>query len=392
VAEYRRGIQTLLVCIFTAMLGLGIIGPIMPLYAEDLGASFVQIGLLGSAWSVSRFIFTAPIGRLSDTRSKKKIIAVGLSVYAAVSILYALAWDFTSLVTVRFLHGLGSAMAMPVAMAYAAGLAPVGQEGRYMGTMNLAMFAGMGMGPFIGGSLTDLFSMSAPFYVMGALTAFSLTLTLVFLPEEVRQGGRVDRPRPSFRDALSNGIMRAAFAYRTVSALGYGSIMNFLSIYISGAPEVGGLGLSVSTAGLILSLGQVSSALMQRPFGDMADRHSKILLTLLGGLFAVVGFALFPFANNAWEVLAAQLVFSAGGAIGQPAITAMVAIEGRGIGMGTAFSVLESAMSFGMIAGPIVAGIVVDAWGLRPVFFVGGLITLIGIATFFFMHRYAERG
>jgi MFS family permease len=392
VAEYRRGIQTLLACIFTAMLGLGIIGPIMPLYAEGLGASFIQIGLLGSAWSVSRFIFTAPIGRLSDTRSKKKIIAVGLSVYAAVSILYALAWDFTSLVTVRFLHGLGSAMAMPVAMAYAAGLAPEGQEGRYMGTMNLAMFAGMGMGPFIGGSLTDLFSMSAPFYVMGALTAFSLILTLVFLPEEARQEGKVDRPRSSFRGALSNGIMRAAFVYRTVSALGYGSIMNFLSIYISGAPEVGGLGLSVSTAGLILSLGQVSSAVMQRPFGDMADRHSKILLTLLGGLFAVVGFALFPFANNAWEVLAAQLVFSAGGAIGIPALTAMVAIEGRSIGMGTAFSVLESAMSFGMIAGPIVSGIIVDVWGLRPVFFVGGLITLIGISTFYFMHRHAERG
>jgi predicted MFS family arabinose efflux permease len=131
---------------------------------------------------------------------------------------------------------------------------------------------------------------------------------------------------------------------------------------------------------------------MQRPFGDMADRHSKILLTLLGGLFAVVGFALFPFANNAWEVLAAQLVFSAGGAIGIPALTAMVAIEGRSIGMGTAFSVLESAMSFGMIAGPIVSGIIVDVWGLRPVFFVGGLITLIGISTFYFMHRHAERG
>ena len=103
--------------------------------------------------------------------------------YAFVSILYIFSWDFSSLLSFRFVHGIGSAMATPVAMAYAAELAPKGQEGKYMGTMNLAMFGGMGLGPLIGGSLSDLFDLSAPFYFMGALTAMSLVLTMIFLPE-----------------------------------------------------------------------------------------------------------------------------------------------------------------------------------------------------------------
>nr|MQY83493.1 MFS transporter [archaeon] len=98
------------------MLGLGIISPIMPLYASDLGANLVQIGLLSSAWSISRLIFTAPAGRYSDRGSKKRVIMAGLLVYAVISFLYVLAWDFTSLISIRFLHGLGSAMTMPIAM------------------------------------------------------------------------------------------------------------------------------------------------------------------------------------------------------------------------------------------------------------------------------------
>ncbi|MBC8498538.1 MFS transporter [Candidatus Bathyarchaeota archaeon] len=78
--KIERSIQILLVCIFVAMLGLGIISPIMPLYASDLGANLVQIGLLSSAWSISRLVFTAPAGRYSDRGSKKRVIMAGLLV------------------------------------------------------------------------------------------------------------------------------------------------------------------------------------------------------------------------------------------------------------------------------------------------------------------------
>jgi MFS family permease len=371
------------------MLGLGIIGPIIPLYAESLGANFVVIGLLSSAWSISRLAFTFPVGRVSDTRSKKRIIVSGLVVYVVVSILYMLAWDSTSLLAIRLLHGAGSAMTMPIAMAYAAGLAPKGREGRTLGTLTLAMFAGWGLGPLIGGTLVDLFSMSVPFCVMGALNSLSLILTLVFLPEEVRPNG--DKTRPSYRRVLSNPALRAVFVYRAVITLGMGSLMGFLAIYISGSADVGGLGLSVSMAGLVMSLGQVASATLQRPFGELADRHDKVLLVLIGGSIASAGFILFLLSHDVWSVLAAQLVYSMGVALATPALSAIAAIHGRDIGLGTTMGVIETAMSTGMTVGPLVSGIIIEAVGLKPIFSFGGAVTVTGTAAFYLLLRYGGR-
>ena len=378
----QRALQILLLTIFTAMLGLGIISPIIPVYAQSLELTMIQIGFLGSAWSISRLVFTAPAGRLSDTYSKKRIMAVGLGVYAVVSILYSLAWDFTSLISIRLIHGIGSALSMPIAMAYAAELAPEGMEGRYMGTMNLAMFAGMSLGPFIGGTLSEAFTLSAPFYLMGGLTALSLFFTVAILPDQGKREEAQKVKRPSFIRVLSNKAILAMFIYRAVNAFGRGSIMGFLSLYIATPKDSGGLGLTLTIAGTVLTIGQLSTAVLQRPGGELADRYSKVLLILIGGTIGAVGMALFTFAYDFWTLLAARLVFSAGSALSMPAVSAIATIEGRDLGVGTTMSVVQSAMSVGNIIGPIFSGTLVELFGLKPIFSVGGGIGLIGTILF----------
>ncbi len=383
--EASRGVQVLLLCVFTVMLGLGIIGPIIPIYAKSLGASYSQVGLLGSIWSLSRLIFTPFIGRLSDTKGRKKIIAAGLLAYAIVSVLYALAWDYTSLLSFRFLHGLGSAMAIPIALAYAAEVAPGGREGRYMGDMNLAMFAGMGLGPLIGGYLGDSFSLNTPFYVMGALSAISLTLLILLLPSEGER--RAMQMRPSLRLVFKSSLLRAAFIYRAVMALGIGGTMSFLALFISGPEEDGGLALSISLSGLIMSLSQVSSALLQRPFGLLADRTNKFRLVILGGMIGALGYSLLPLSRSLLSLVGFLLITSLGNAVGMPALTALITIEGRGAGMGTTMGVMEGAMSVGMILGPIIYGLIVDSMGLRAAFLTTGIICIFGTVTFYLLHR-----
>jgi len=378
----NRAIKVLLLSVFVAMLGLGIVSPIMPLYAESLGATYTQVGLLSSAWSTSRLIFSAPAGRLSDSTSKKKVIVAGMLTYAVVSLMYVIAWDFNSLLSFRFIHGLGSAMTMPIAMAYAAELSPEGEEERYMGTMTFAMFGGMGFGPLLGGSLTDMFSMSVPFYVMSGLTALSLALVMLFLPDLGSTTYAADKPKPSFRKVLSNKVLLASFVFRAVNALGRGAIMGFLAIFMTTAVADGGLELSVTAAGTVLSVGQLTSAVLQRPCGELADHYDKNKLIIMGGLVAVVGMATFPFTHSFWQVMAARLLFSAGSALMTPAITAIAAIEGRSLGIGTTMSVLQSAMSLGMMAGPLLSGVLADMFSLKPIFWVGSAISLLGLGLF----------
>ena len=380
-----RAVYILAACVFVSMLGLGIIGPIIPLYAQSMGATFAFIGLLSSAWSMSRLAFSVPVGRLSDLRSKKKLMMLGVSIYTFVSILYVLAMDVGTLLAIRLVHGLGSALTMPVAMAYAAGLAQEGHEGSTLGTMTMAMFAGFSLGPFIGGGLSDLFSLTFPFYVMCALSATSFVLMYVFLPEEVHS--QHEKPRPSYRKVLYNPTMRAAFVYRLIVSLGMGSVFGFLAIYISSEPTVGGLGLTVATAGMIMSVGQVASSFLQKPFGLLADRYNKTLLTAVGGVVSSIGLILFLYTSGAYGTLLAQLVFSLGGALSMPALSAIVAIEGREIGLGTTMSVMEAAMSLGMIIGPLVSGVIVDLFSLKPIFLASAAITALGTATFYILMK-----
>jgi DHA1 family multidrug resistance protein-like MFS transporter len=158
--------RILILCVFMAMVGLGIISPIIPNYASDMGATGVTIGLIYSSFSLSRAVLQTPVGRFADSYSKKRIIIIGLAGYTVTSILYTVVTSPESLIAVRFVHGVGSAMVMPVAMAYAILLTPKGQEGKYMGYMNTALFAGYAAGPLLGGYIYEKYSVNTVFNAM----------------------------------------------------------------------------------------------------------------------------------------------------------------------------------------------------------------------------------
>jgi MFS family permease len=379
--ERGRTINILGIIIFTAMLGLGILHPILPVYANDLGATMTQIGMLTSAWSLSRLVFTAPMGRYSDRTSKKRVIIFGLGIYCVVSLFYAFSWDFVSLIAVRILHGMGSAMAMPVATAYGAEIAPSGKEGRYMGVLNLAMMAGFAFGPFLGGTLTDIASKEAAFYVMAALTGISLFLAIRFLPE-VQFTAERRRVSGSFRQVFANRELSTIILYSFVSSLAIASIFGFLSMYLSQPRSSGGMELSMTTIGLVLSVGQFISASLQGEFGKLADRYDKNTIIIVSGLIGSFGILMFPSMNTTLGIFISQLIFICGLTMGSPAINAIVAIAGREIGTGTAMSALQSSNSLGNIIGPLAAGFLLDFLNFSTIFYMSGITLVFSVALF----------
>jgi MFS family permease len=215
----------------------------------------------------------------------------------------------------------------------------------------------------------------------------SLSLTAVYLPESQSSGFGKGKPRPSLRKVLSNKILLAGFMYRAVNSLGNSSIMGFLSLYMASAIVDGGLGLTVTEAGIVLSVGQIAGAFMQRPSGTLADRYNKIKLIMLGGVVSAAGMASFTLAHTFWEVMLARVIFAAGSALITPSISSIAAIEGRELGVGTTMSVMESAMSLGMMVGPLISGVLADMFSLKPIFYVGSAISLFGVGVFYALQR-----
>ena len=133
----KKILATLFFSVFATVTGVGIVVPLLPIYAHDLGASGIYIALIFGAFSISRIIFLPYFGWLSDKKGRKPFIIFGLIAYAFISLAFILSKSVTSLIVVRFFHGAASAMLIPVIQAYVADITPSGREGLTMGLHNM---------------------------------------------------------------------------------------------------------------------------------------------------------------------------------------------------------------------------------------------------------------
>ena len=372
----RRIFNVLFISVFAAMLGLGIVAPLMPVYAESLGASGVWLGIIFAGFSLSRGIIMPFIGKISDRKGRKKFILAGLFTYAIISLAYVKADSVYTLTAVRMIHGLASAMVIPVAMAYIGEISPEGREGSYMGSFSVSLFLGMGFGPFIGGFLKDAFGISSAFYAMAFLSTISFIVCFLFLPE---MNIPVKRTGLSFKAIIKNNVCKALMVFRGINSLSMASLMAFLPLFASD------VGLTSSQIGAILTTNVLLTAMLQKPFGIIADKYSKPAMIIAGSLIAAISLFLIPFADSFVELLAIISVMGIGGAMAMPAATAIVVTAGRKLGQGSVMGVFNMAMSAGMIAAPLISGVIMDTFGLKEVFYVAGLISLAGVLAFYLM-------
>jgi MFS family permease len=165
----RRVFVVLFLSIFSSMLGVGIIVPLLPMYAESLGASGIWVGVIFSGFSISRSIFMPIIGQWSDKRGRKIFIAIGLLIYAIISLGYIISNSVATLVIVRFIQGFSAAMIIPIAFAYIGEISPQDREGGYMGIFSVFLFEGLIMFRFSHAFVRGLLISFVPLFAHGTL-------------------------------------------------------------------------------------------------------------------------------------------------------------------------------------------------------------------------------
>ena len=379
----KRIFSVLFISVFIAMMGLGIVSPLMPIFAHSLKANGIWLGIVFASFSLSRAIFMPIIGKLSDKRGRKKIITLGLFLYCLISILYIFAKNVYFLTVVRILHGFSSAMVIPIAMAYIGDISKIGKEGKTIGSFNIAFFLGMGFGPFLGGIINDAFGIKAVFGAMSIFTGIAFLIALLFLPDKKYLKQKKASSNTSIKFLLKDKAIRGLLWYRAVSALGRGGTMAFLPIFATQ------IHMSPFQIGLIISLSIFLTGILQRYSGKLADLHRKETLVLIGALIGISALFCVPIAKNFWYLLVIFLIMGLGGAISMPAASAMVIQIGRKLGMGSSMGLFNTAMSIGMIFAPLIAGLVMDSLGVSFVFYIIGAISVVGLIPFYVYTREA---
>ena len=375
----KKAFAVLVGSMFISMLGMGIVSPFLPIYANTLGATSLQVGLVQAAFNITGIGTLLFVGRLSDRFGRKSFLSGGLSILAISSVGLMYSNDIVHLIIWRFVQGLGASAHLPIAQAYLGDITPEGNEGKWMGYFNAVLFAGMGAGPLVGGVITDAFSIKTTFLVMAVLNVVGLIATLIFLKEMPRK--TATSGHTSYMAPLKSRTMQGVLWYRMTTGIGTASLMAFMPLFAGLR-----IGLSASLIGILLAARSPIS-ILQSYTGRLADKWDRRSMVIWGGIAASITIALLPATGGFWPLLIVYISVTLGQAFAMPAANAYVVHEGRAYGMGASMTLFMMAMQTGNGIGPIILGKIGDEIGLAAVFYTAALCTALGVALFAWMVR-----
>jgi MFS family permease len=370
---------TLFFSIFAAVTGVGIVVPLLPVYARDLGASGLYVGLIFGAFSISRTFFLPYFGRLSDLKGRKPIILPGLFAYAVISVAFVFSNSVNTLIVIRFFHGIASAMLMPVIQAYIGDITPEGREGATMGLFNMSMFLGLSLGPLIGGVIKDYWGLQASFICMGSLALLGFLLSSILLPPACSEQGLKDRDRSfSWKTLLSDRLLFGLLLFRFAYVVCVGLMWGFIPLYAD-------IKFNATSAqiGILIMLGIFISGSIHIPMGYIADRISKKLMVVVGGLIVSYAICSFEWAGQVQDLVLASIIFGLGGGIAMPALMALAVLRGtKAEAMGSVMALMTVAHSLGMLSGALLGGLMMDWFQLSWAFPLGSIVMVVCTALF----------
>ncbi|QMV61930.1 MFS transporter [Pseudomonas berkeleyensis] len=155
--------------------------------------SDLQLGLIGTAFTIVYALAGIPLGRMADTGARRKIMGWGLAAWSGLTALNGMAWNFWSFLLIRMGVGIGEASYAPAANSLIGDLFPAHKRSRAMGLFMLGLPLGLLLAFFTIGAMVQAFgSWRAPFLI-AAVPGLILALFLFFIREPVRGAAETTR-------------------------------------------------------------------------------------------------------------------------------------------------------------------------------------------------------
>jgi len=383
--------MALYVAVFVATMGISMVSPLLPVYAKELGASGVWLGLTFSVFAIVQTFVGPFAGRLSDRYGRKPFIVAGLLIYLIAALGYLSAQSFYQVIAFRAFSGLGTSLIFSVARAYVGDMTPKGQEGRWLGVFATADIIGFGTGPLLAGVLREVVGFRSVFVAMAAMMALSAFILMWWLPrhspaEVLRRahlagGGEREQQTP-FAVALKDRLVLAVTAHQGLLSLAMGASFSFLALRLED-----GLGVGPMLIGLAFATQDITGGLAQPLFGRMADTYNRRVLVAVGLLVNAALLACVGIVPSYGLMVLLLFAMGASGAVSQVAAGAVQVVAGRRVGMGTVLGLGSASNGLGIVIGSVVSGIIVDLQGLAAAFFLGGAIMAAGVPVFLLLTR-----
>lgn len=364
---------------FAVVMGMGLSTSFLPILASDIDPSGVFVGLVVSAFFVSRVFIEMPAGIISDRIGRRRLLIIGLAFYALGAFLCAQARVIYILILGRAIWGLGTAFFFMNTTTLMIDLFNSKARGTALGIFQGIEFIGSFIGAPLGAFLATVVSYTDVFYftVTLALSSFIVALTSRSLRAiRSEQTRRASLPMAStlnnirkwsimliclitfFRMFIMNGI------FSTVFQLYLNQHLLFSLAYI-------GIVMSVRTAGLIIAtLGS----------GFLADRFGRKRIAMVGLLISAAGLAAYTtisglemfFVIGFFEGFGQGLVFTT--------LVVLLSEVTHPSVMGAAVGLNRTFMDIGGVVGPLVFMAVYATFSPQVSFILALAITILNVA------------
>lgn len=345
----QASLAILFLVVFIDLLGFGMVIPLTPIYARELGASEAATGWLTTGYSLMQFVFAPIWGRLSDRVGRRPVLLVSIAMTALAFLLYGLAASFTVLLVSRLFAGAATAN-IAIAQAYVADITPPEGRAKGMGMIGAAFGLGFVFGPAVGGLLAE-HSLATPGLAAAALALVNLVAAFVLLPEPASHvaAGRGRGRFEALRSELGKpGIRRVLVVYLLVT-LGFAAMEATYSFLLQ---QRYGLA-SRSVAWVFTYIGVIVVLVQGGMIGPLTRRFGEKRLLVAGALLQGVALAALPFASGIGGLLAASAPLALGSGLASPSIMSILSRLSRAEDQGGTLGIGQSAAAMGRIVGPL---------------------------------------
>jgi len=342
--------------------------PTLPLFAESLGLSEGEIGLVAAASTITGIIVNFSAGALSDIYGRKKLLMASGFFFASAPFLYLFVSNAWQLALIRAYHGIATATFTPVAIALIADIYQSGR-GEMMGWFSSATMVGRLAAPITAGVILSLAGFKEAYLLCGIIGAIALvSMSQIPSPRSERKSNSPGKFSRDIFQVLFSGDVVTAGVVMAVTYFAVQSLETFLPIYL------GGLGVEPWLIGAIFTI-ELFTIMILKPYaGRLSDAVGRIKMISLGLVTSSIGITGITFLKSCEGLIFSIIIFSIGVAFTTAATPPLVSELVTREKYGAAIGAMETIKDVGQALGPIFTGMI-----LMYVAFEDALLVISGL-------------
>ncbi|WP_455143737.1 MFS transporter [Candidatus Hodarchaeum mangrovi] len=361
--QLRKEFFTILLIIFTEVLGWSLILPFLPYLATDLGASPFMVGFIIASFALCQFISSPIIGKLSDKYGRKPLLLISQFSTVVGFTLLGLANSLFIVLLSRVIDGLlGSNMTL--SRAYLGDIIRNEDhktQTKLFGYMSTVFGLGFFIGPAMGGYLATI-DYSIPSFLAAGISIITLFMVFFLLEETVTNNKGLNI---SFNDIIpvkdliisfSNKRFRLILFYFFAFVLSFSLITANLGLFSEYQLQVGpeAVGIYLMFVGLIRILFQLSI------FPKLVNVLSREKLLISGQILLILAFSQIAFIKSGIFMFVIMGMFSLGAGTIRPTLTSEISIRTDLTNRGKVMGVADSLQSISQVLAPLIGGFIIE--------------------------------